>query len=98
MSQSFTAMGFQKLKGFQFSLYILLLLVFSMVFLSSRGTFAAQVTLSWDAPTTNTDGTKLTDLAGYYVYYGTASATYTQKKDAGNVTTYQVNNLTDGLT
>jgi hypothetical protein len=29
--------------------------------------------MAWDAPTTNTDGTPLHDLAGYRVYYGTAS-------------------------
>ena len=33
--------------------------------------FSAEVTLSWDPPTTNADGTPLTDLAGYKVYYGT---------------------------
>ena len=27
--------------------------------------------LSWEAPTTNTDGKALTDLAGYRIYYGT---------------------------
>jgi fibronectin type III domain protein len=27
-------------------------------------------TLSWQAPTTNTDGAALTDLAGYRIYYG----------------------------
>jgi hypothetical protein len=27
-------------------------------------------TLSWEAPTTNTNGTALTDLAGYRIYYG----------------------------
>jgi hypothetical protein len=27
-------------------------------------------TLSWEAPTTFTDGAPLTDLAGYHVYYG----------------------------
>lgn len=30
-------------------------------------------TLSWNAPTTNTDDTALTDLAGYKIYYGNAS-------------------------
>jgi hypothetical protein len=30
-------------------------------------------TLTWDAPTTNADGTPLTDLAGYRIYYGTTS-------------------------
>lgn len=29
------------------------------------------VTLSWTAPSTNTDGTPLTNLAGYKVYWGT---------------------------
>lgn len=33
-------------------------------------------TLSWDAPNTNTDGSCLTDLAGFTVYYGTASGSY----------------------
>ena len=28
-------------------------------------------TLSWQAPTSNTDGTALTDLVGYRIYYGT---------------------------
>jgi hypothetical protein len=56
------------------------------------------VTLSWDAPTTNTDGTPLTDIAGYKVYYGTEYGNYTQNIDVGNVTTYKVANLTEGLT
>ncbi len=34
------------------------------------------VTLSWEAPTRNVDGTALTDLAGYRVYYGTSSRSY----------------------
>lgn len=29
-------------------------------------------TLSWEAPTTNTNGTALTDLAGYRIYYGSS--------------------------
>ena len=33
--------------------------------------------LSWQAPGENTDGTTLEDLAGYRVYYGTASGAYT---------------------
>jgi len=34
--------------------------------------------LSWTAPATNTDGSALTDLAGYYVYYGSAPGSMTQ--------------------
>ncbi|MGH7105147.1 MAG: fibronectin type III domain-containing protein [Acetobacteraceae bacterium] len=35
------------------------------------------VTLSWSPPTQNSDGTSLTDLAGYTLHYGTASEDYT---------------------
>ena len=50
---------------------------------------AGQVVLSWDA---NTDP----DLAGYKVYYGTASGTYGTPVNVGNVTTYTVTGLADG--
>ena len=36
------------------------------------------VTLSWVAPTLNTDGTILNDLAGYYVNFGTSAAALSQ--------------------
>ncbi len=35
------------------------------------------VTLAWLAPTHNVDGTPLTDLAGYRIYYGSMSGAYT---------------------
>lgn len=34
----------------------------------------AAATLNWTPPTVNTDGSALTDLAGYKIYYGTTSA------------------------
>jgi hypothetical protein len=34
---------------------------------------AASVAVTWTAPTTSTDGTRLTDLAGYRLYLGTSS-------------------------
>ena len=37
----------------------------------------SSVTLSWTAPTRNTDGSTLTDLAGYRVHYGTSAGSYT---------------------
>jgi hypothetical protein len=58
--------------------------------------FSEQVTLSWDPPTTNTDGTPLTDLSGYKVYYGTTTKSYSQTIDAGNTNTYTVSNLSNG--
>jgi len=51
--------------------------------------YKPKTTLCWDPPTTNTDGTPLTDLAGYKVYSNqTGGTTYTdaQAKDVGNVT------------
>lgn len=53
-------------------------------------------TLTWDAPTTNADGTSLTDLGGYKVYYGTSSGNYTDSIDVGNVTTYTIDKLSPG--
>src|SRR3972149_5909585 len=49
---------------------------------------AGEAILTWDPPTTNTDGTPLTDLAGYKIHYGTTSGNYTTVIDVGNVTTY----------
>jgi len=52
-------------------------------------------TLSWSAPTLNDDGTALTDLSGYVIYYGTSSRNYSIeiRIDNPSVTTYQVDNL-----
>ncbi len=52
------------------------------------GAAAGTVTLSWKAPTTNTDGTPLTNLAGYKIHYGTASGVYTATFSIGNTTNY----------
>jgi hypothetical protein len=54
-------------------------------------------TLAWSAPTTNVDGTQLTTLAGYKVYYGTTPGVYTSIV-VGNVSSYQVVGLTNGQT
>jgi len=54
--------------------------------------------LTWVAPTKNLDGTDLTDLAGYKVYYGTSSGNYTTPIDVGNVITYGVKTLSAGTT
>jgi len=80
----------------QFRIFLLTLLALSLVlFLSAGKAYSGQATLSWDPPTTNADGTPLTDLEGYKVYYGTLSGNYSQNIDAGNVTTYTAN-LSDG--
>ena len=56
------------------------------------------ISLAWDAVTTNADGSTCTDLAGYKIYYGTASGQYGTPKDVGNITTYDLTGLTAGQT
>jgi hypothetical protein len=52
-------------------------------------------TLRWTAPTRNTDGSALTNLAGYRIFYGTSSGSMTQMIQVGNggITSYVVSNL-----
>ena len=63
-------------------------------------TFSGQVTLTWNAPTTNIDGTPITDFSGdYKIYYGTATGNYSQLTNLNNsnsVVTKEISNLTDG--
>ena len=58
----------------------------------------ATATLTWTAPTTNTDGSAVTNLAGYHIYYGTSPSSLTTVIDVGNpgTTSYTVNNLSSG--
>lgn len=54
--------------------------------------------LTWIPPTHNTDGSTLSDLAGFYVYYGTSPTSLTRAvelRDA-NITTYTFNQLANG--
>jgi hypothetical protein len=56
------------------------------------------VTLSWQAPTENSDGSTLSDLTGYKVHYGSASKSYSDTIQVANagLTTYVVQNLPTG--
>jgi hypothetical protein len=56
------------------------------------------VTLSWSAPTENTNGSALTNLAGYIIYYGTSASAMTQTIDINTVgmLTYVVGDLSAG--
>ncbi len=58
-------------------------------------TALGNVTLSWVAPTQNSDGSALMDLAGYKIYYGKTSGIYDHeiRIDGGGTTTYVVDNL-----
>jgi len=63
----------------------------------AQGT-TGSATLSWVAPTTNTDGTPLTDLAGYIINYGTSSTTLNQQitVSSASATGYTVTGLASG--
>jgi len=56
--------------------------------------------LSWSKPTQNVDGTALTDLAGYRIYYGESSGSLAQRFEITNpdAQTAVINNLTVGRT
>ena len=59
---------------------------------------AGSATLSWVAPTAHTDGSPLSNLAGYTVFYGRMSGIYDYQIDIRNpgILTYVVENLVSG--
>ena len=74
------------------------LFLFLVVFLLVGGShidiaFAGSATLSWDAPTTNADGSQPAVVTGYRVYSSTLSGQYVSGVDVGNV----VNTVMEGL-
>ena len=63
--------------------------------------WAGEATLTWTAPTQNTDGSPLTDLAGFKIYVGTTQGgPYPVSVDIPDplATTFTVPNLTEGTT
>lgn len=56
----------------------LLIVAFMLLAAPSYGAMDVEIPLNWEAPTENVDGTPLTDLAGYNIYYGFGSNNYTQ--------------------
>jgi hypothetical protein len=56
------------------------------------------VALSWVAPLTNSDGTTLTNLAGYYIHYGNTTAAMNNviHVPTAGLTIYVIDNLPKG--
>lgn len=77
---------------------IVLTAIVTLLFLYTSPAFTYLVTLSWETPTKNADGTPLTDLQGFRVYYGASSHNYSHNIDVGNVTSYTANSLVSGVT
>lgn len=63
---------------------------------SAASSATGRATLSWTPPTNNTDGTALTNLAGFRIYYGTNSSSLSKSVTIQNssVSTYVVEDLT----
>jgi len=74
-----------------FRIFIILVTVLSLSVLFCEPVIAAQIRLGLEP---DTEG----DLAGYVIYYGTASRSYRWMVDVGNVTTYTLTGLTPGVT
>lgn len=55
-------------------------------------------TLAWAAPTSNTNGSALTNLAGYHIHYGTNASSLSNTIDISNSGTlsYVITGLTAG--
>ena len=59
---------------------------------------SSSATLDWTPPTENTDGSALTNLGGYNIFYGTSPTNLTQSVKVTNpgLTVYTVSNLASG--
>ena len=84
-SQSKLRQSFHRFSSFLISVAVSTLILFFY----NTNVFSAQITLAWDP---NTEP----DLAGYKVYYGTASRVYGSPIILGKVTTYTLAGLTQG--
>jgi type IV pilus assembly protein PilY1 len=82
------SLGMKKVISYK---YLFPFVAFLFALFLSQSAFAAQIKLAWDASTE-------TDLAGYKVYYGTSSRTYTNSVDVGDATMYTLTGLTEGKT
>lgn len=89
-------------KGYRNSAWLccrrLLALACLALALTSHTLEAATVSLAWDAPSVNTDGSPVANLAGYRLYYGTASHTYSNMITVGLTTVATLSNLQEGVT
>jgi Putative Ig domain len=70
---------------------------FNITVLAS-GSSGGNVSLSWQAPTDNTNGSALLNLSGYVIHYGSVSQTYTSAITIDNpgLTSYVVEDLPPG--
>lgn len=68
------------------------------VVVNAAAVVSGSATLSWIAPAENTDGTPITNLAGYHIYYGTTAGNLAQSVtvDGAAATSYTFTGLSAG--
>lgn len=73
---------------------------FSLNVVSTAAAGPATAKVTWVAPTENNNGTALTDLAGYYVHYGTSESDLSEVVQVASASTlsYVVTGLATGTT
>ena len=76
------------IRGWRQRLMVFLLCLLPLMFAATGTALAAEATLAWD-PSTGS-------VAGYKLYYGLASGSYSNEINVGNVTQYTVTGLQDG--
>ena len=66
--------------------------------LTVQAVATGSATLTWTPPTQNTDGSPLTNLAGYKIYWGTSAGSYPTSVTVNNpgLSSYVVDNLMPG--
>jgi hypothetical protein len=66
----------------------------------STGSTTGSATVNWQPPTANTNGSAITNLAGYTISYGTSATNLSASVKVANpgLTSYVVENLTAGTT
>jgi hypothetical protein len=70
-------------------------LLLALIALFPLFAYAGDATLSWAPPTQSVDGSTLTNLAGYRIYYGTSDAILDRNIQLANagLTTYKISGL-----
>ncbi len=69
-----------------------------LISIFSLNSYAESVALSWIAPTTDADGSPVTNLAGFNIYQGTTSGVYDAPIDVGMILCRIILNLSVGST
>ena len=85
--------------GLSFARCALLAVAMTLAVCACSKAATGTVTVSWTAPTTNTDGSPMGAITGYYIYYGPSPAAMTQTillTDNPSATSYVVQHLRPG--